>query len=88
MNIDKVLEKLIGHKVTLHYTQHEEPEMRETSGILRDFNKDVIHMTIFTVYGEKNEWYLNRHACTLLSVIDEGKPQGTVKWEPSYRRPK
>jgi hypothetical protein len=72
LNLDKVLEKLIGHKVVLHHTQHEEPEMRETSGILRDFNRDMIHMTIYNVYGEKTEWYLNRHACTLLSITDEG----------------
>lgn len=75
MNLDRVLEKLIGHRVTLHYTQHEEPQMRESSGILRAFSKDMIHMTIYNVYGEKTEWYLNRHACTLLSITDEGEAE-------------
>jgi len=73
MNLDNVLKKMIRHKVTLHYTQHEEPEMRETSGILVDFNRDMIHLEIFNDFGEPQEYYLNRHARTLVSIIDEGE---------------
>jgi len=86
--LDEVLEKLIGHKVTLHFTQHEEPELRETSGILRDFSRDVIHLTIFNWYGEKTDCYINRHACTLVSITDEGEPRGTVRYDPNYRKSK
>jgi len=80
LNIEDVLEKLVGHKVILHYTPHEENEMRETSGILRSYNKGIIHLTAFNEYGEKVEFYLNRHACTLHSVVDEGEPRGTANW--------
>jgi len=75
LDLDKILERLIGHKVVLHYTQHEEPEMRETSGILRAYSKDMIHMTLYNIYGQPTEWYLNRHACTLVSITDEGKAE-------------
>ena len=79
MNLDKVLKGLIGHKVMFHYTQHEEPEMRETTGILKAFNKDMIHLTIYNTYGEPSEFYLNRHACTLVSITDEGEARDEDK---------
>ena len=77
--LEGILKQLLGHKVTLHYTPHEENEMRETSGILRQVTKNMIHLTIYNSYGEKVEFYLNRHACTLHSIADEGKPKGDTK---------
>lgn len=73
MTIEKILEKLIDHRVTLRYTPHEETELRETSGILKEINTNVISLTTFDVYGNRETWYLNRHACTLHSIVDEGK---------------
>ena len=72
MNLDKVLEKLKRHKVALHFISHDS-EIREVVGILVDFDKDMIHLEMFNNYGEPSEYYLNRHACTLLSIIDEGE---------------
>ena len=72
MTIVKILEKLIGHKVTLRYTPHEETELRETSGILKEIDTNIISLETYDVYGNLETWYLNRHACTLHSVVDEG----------------
>lgn len=73
MNINEILESLINHKVTLHYTQHEESTLRETSGILKQVNKDTIQLILFGEYGEPYTYYLNRHSCVLLSISDEGE---------------
>jgi len=75
LNIEDALKKLIGHKVTLHFTPHEESELRESSGILVVVTPDIIHLKIYDNYGEPYDYYLNRHACTLHSVTDEGKPK-------------
>jgi len=72
LNLDKILEKLKHHKVVLHYLDHNS-EVHEAVGILVDFDKDVIHLEMFNNYGESSEYYLNRYACTLLSIIDEGE---------------
>lgn len=71
-NIDTILESLIEHKVVIKFTQHEEPTLRETYGLLKYVNKDIIHMEIYDVIGNLENYYLNRHACALLSVTDEG----------------
>lgn len=72
MEIESLLKLLIGHKVTLTYTPHEETVLRETSGILKEFNADIIHLTVYNNFGNIEEYYLNRHGCTLHSILDEG----------------
>lgn len=72
-NIDDVLKRVLGHKVTMHYTLPEEMRMRETNGFLEDFNKAIIKLRQLNVFGEVSYFYINRHACTLLSIADEGK---------------
>lgn len=69
-----MLKDVVGHKVALHFTLPEEMRMREVSGILEEFNKEIIKVKVYETNGEISYQYLNRHACTLLSVIDEGEP--------------
>jgi len=75
MDVNSVLKGLKGHKVCLNFTLPEEMRMRQTSGILEGFNESVIHIKSWNSYGEEAIEYLNRRACTLLSVIDEGKSE-------------
>lgn len=73
-NLEKLLSKLINHKLVLSYTPHEEGDLRETYGVLKDFNKDIVHMELYDDYGElESNYYLNRHGCTLHSIIDYGE---------------
>jgi len=76
MNLEDILKKVVGHKVTLTFVHREEPTLRETTGILKDFDQNMIHMIVYNNFGEKENYYMNRHACTLLSVIEEGKAKG------------
>jgi len=70
-SIDDILQQLLNRKITINYTQHEEPEMRETSGTLRGVSKDVIWIEMFDAFGRKLNYFMNRHSCTLLSVVEE-----------------
>ena len=72
-NIEEILRSLIGHKISIRFTHYQETEMRETFGILVDVTNDIIHMKIYNEFGEQTDYYLNRHACNLHSVSDEGK---------------
>jgi len=78
-NIGEILEKCINHKVTLVYNSHEESQLRETSGILVGVNAEVIYLKLYSNFGEVEDYYLNRHSCTLHSVIDLGKPKKDKK---------
>jgi len=71
--VERVAEKLIQHKITISFTPHEEANLRETSGILESVEKDIVCLKMFDTYGTQQYYYLNRHACTLYSVIDEGE---------------
>jgi len=73
LNVEDVLEKLVGHRVTLRFTPHEENELRESSGILVKVTPHIIHLKIYDTYGNPYDYYLNRHACTLHSITDEGE---------------
>lgn len=72
VELDKLLERLRNHKVLITKIGHEEGEMRDTEGILVDFDKDCIHLRVWDSLGEKTEYYLNRHAAILFSVVDLG----------------
>jgi hypothetical protein len=71
-DLKSLLKSLIGHKLTLTFTVHEEGELRDVQGILKDFDDEFIHLKIFDFYGEVTDYYLNRHACTLHSIVDYG----------------
>ena len=75
LDIEKLLESLINHKVTISYAQHEEADLRETSGVLKSFNKNIIHLELFDSFGKETEYYLNRCACTLHSITDDGEKE-------------
>ena len=72
--LDELLKSLINHKVGITFTQHEEGSLRDTFGVLKDFDKNFIHIELFDDYGEReSDYYLNRCACTLHSIIDYGE---------------
>lgn len=72
--LEETLKKLVGHKISLLYTQHEEGTLRETSGVLLSLNANIIHLQFYNRYGEEDgECYINRHACILHSVEDKGR---------------
>ena len=73
MNIDEILKSLVGKKITINYTQHQESILRETCGILKHVNEHVIEMNIYNSYGDFCNFYLNRHCCVLLSISNEDK---------------
>ena len=75
LDIDSVLNKLMNHKVTISFTPHEEAELRQTSGTLKEISRDIIHLETYDVYGKLDHYYLNRHACTLHSIVDEGEQE-------------
>lgn len=75
-SIEDTLINLIGHKVTIVYTGNLEGTLRETAGILEDVNKTQIKIRIHDSFGESVLWFLNRHSCNLMSVVDEGVPNG------------
>ena len=71
--VNELLSKVVGHRVVISFTPHEEDALRETEGILEDFNEEVIHLRIYDSFGDASDYYLNRHACTLHSITDFGK---------------
>ena len=73
MDIEKLLKKLIGHKVELSFISREEFKMRQTMGVLIEFDEDVIHCVLYDNCGDTSNWYLNRHVCTLYSIMDYGE---------------
>lgn len=75
MNMEKLLKKLIGHKVDLSYISHEEYKLHSTMGILVEFDEDVIRIKLYDNYGDTSNWYLNRHACRLYGVVDYGEKE-------------
>lgn len=72
-NIGDVLKTLIGHKVFISFITQE--SKRTANGILKEVSDGIVHLDIYNLCGELEKYYLNRHACTLLSVIDEGTPK-------------
>jgi chromosome segregation ATPase len=72
-DLEALLNNLVGYKVAISFTPHEEDALRETEGILEDFNEEVIHLRIYDSFGDCSDYYLNRHACTLHSITDFGK---------------
>jgi len=73
MDIEEILRACIGRKVAVTFYSHAEPTLRETSGILEKVTTEVITLKLYNSFGEIELYHLNRHSCTLLSVIDEGK---------------
>lgn len=47
--------------------------MRETEGVLLGSNENMIHIRVWNTHGEEESVYINRHSCSLLSILDEGK---------------
>jgi len=81
-DLESLLNELIGHKVAISFTPHEESELRETFGILKAVSKEIIHIELYDDYGEKDsDYYLNRHACTLHSIVDHGKKNKKIGME-------
>jgi len=71
--LENVLKKLIGHKLTLSFITNVDGTLRETTGVLRKLSPEIMELKIYTTTGESELYYLNRHVCTLHSVIDLGK---------------
>jgi len=72
-NIEDILRECVGHRVTITFCSVDEPKLREVSGILVQVEEQVITFKLFDNYGGSDLYHLNRHSCTLHSVIDEGK---------------
>lgn len=72
-DLESLLERLLGHNVCLSFTVHEEGDLRESEGVLTNFNSEFIYLRMWDGFGESYEYYLNRHACTLHSITDLGK---------------
>lgn len=72
-DLESLLKKMINHQISLSFTLHEEGDLRESDGILMDFDEDFIHLKIWDAWGYAYDYYLNRHACTLHSICDYGK---------------
>jgi len=64
-DLKSLLADLVGHQVSLSFTLHEEGDLRDSQGILKEFDD----------WGYRYDYYLNRHACTLHSIVDYGEPQ-------------
>jgi len=73
LDLNSILKKAKDHKMTITYIPMDEGTLRETSGILRNVTDDTIHLQIGNDFGEKVDFYLNRRACVLLSLMIEGK---------------
>jgi hypothetical protein len=71
--MESLLKSLVGHNVSLSFTVHEEGDLRDSEGVLMDFNEDFIHLKMFDNFGLTSDYYLNRHASTLHSITDFGK---------------
>lgn len=74
-DLKSLLSDLINHQVSLSFTLHEEGDLRDSQGILKEFDDDFIHLEMFDDWGYRYDYYLNRHACTLHSIVDYGEPQ-------------
>jgi len=72
MDMEKLLKKSIGHKIDISYIAHMEGTIRMTSGILKKFDEDIIHLELHNSFNEKSDWYLNRHVCILYTIVDYG----------------
>ena len=73
-DLKSLLNDLVGHQVSLSFTLHEEGDLRDSEGILKEFDDDFIHLEMFDTWGYRYDYYLNRHACTLHSIVDYGEP--------------
>ena len=70
--INKILEKLVGHRITISHVVNNSGERLKTYGVLREMDDEIITITCFTLYGRKEVYHLNRKACQLYSILDEG----------------
>jgi len=71
--LNKILESLVGHKICITHLDNQGGMLRETSGVLVEIDKELIVIEIYDNYGHKNIYHLNRKACQLYSITDEGK---------------
>lgn len=66
------MKNLVGHRVNLElHKPGEDSENRY--GVLREVDMDKIVLEVYSLLGDKWTHYINMHACTLLSVTDQGK---------------
>ena len=73
MELDKIMDECIGHRVTVMYCSLGESQLREITGVLIGVSKEVIHIRIYDIAGRKEDHYMNRHSSTIHSIVDEGK---------------
>lgn len=69
------LKSLVGHAIEVGFTMNQEFTLRHTEGILVEVTEELIHMRLYNNYGEISNYYLNRHSCQLVSVVDMGVPK-------------
>ena len=71
--IDKILEKLINHEITITHIVNNGGDRLTTSGVLMKIDGEIISIIIYNVCGGRDIYYLNRKASQLYSIVDEGK---------------
>ena len=70
--VDKILEKLIMHEVTISHVVNSSGERLLTHGVLIKLDDEIITLNCFDDYGRKELYHLNRKACQLYSIVDGG----------------
>jgi len=70
-DINELLKSLLNHKISIAFIPRND-NVKDMLGILKDFNENIIWLESVEAYGCKTQYYLNRHSCILLSIIDEG----------------
>lgn len=70
--VDKIIEKLIGHEVTISHIVNSSGERLKTSGVVREIDDEIITVECYDIVGHKDLYHLNRKACQLYSILDEG----------------
>lgn len=74
-NIISKLKSMLGHAIEVSFTHHEEITLRRTSGILMDVTDEYVYLKLYNDFGESTDYYLNRHSCQLVSIVDFGEPR-------------
>lgn len=69
--MEHLLKDYVGKNICVTYIIPNDT-LRETSGVLHSFDKEVITMELYDNFGGKDVYHLNRNACQIVSIINIG----------------